>query len=1036
MLNGLIAWSARNRLVVLLLAICLIVAGFMHTAQTDIDVLPEFAPPFVIVQTEAPGMVAEQVEALVSVPLESALNGTPGVTLVKSVSQIGVSQISVIFKYGTDPYLARQLVNEKLQLAMQRLPRDVETPAMLPVMSAVGDVLKIGLTSTRTTPMELRTIADWDIKNRLLAVPGVARVIVMGGQEKQFLVSVDPEKLKSFHVTLAQVRTAVEQANVVLPSGYIVSSDKQFSIRGGGRIASISDLRNSVVVSREGTPVLLRHLATVAVAPAFKIGDAVINGEPGVELIISKQPGVNTLDVTKRIDAALADLKGGLPEDIKFHQLFRQATFIEKAIGNVLGAIATGGVLVVIVLLFFLFNWRTAFISLTAIPLSLLSAILVIEAMGGTINTMTLGGLAIAVGEVVDDAIVDVEAVYRRLREARLRGDRLSPLKVIVDACSEVRSSVVYATFVVALVFVPVFFLSGTEGRIFSPLGVSYVVATVSSLLVALTVTPAMCALLLGSDRYIPREEPPVTRAVRQAYASILGRVLTFPRLVTAAAVIVFIASIALLPSMGQTFLPDFREDNLIISTVGLPGQSLEATTRMGIAVEKELLKHSDVVSVGQRAGRAELDDDAGGPNFSEFDVQLKEDKRSLTNILADIRTHMAELPGLAFDVGSFIEHRMDDVLSGGTRAAIAVKIFGPDLKTLRRLADEVAAQMKTVPGAVDVRPEAQVLVPEIVVRINRENASRYGLTSYDFARDLETAFNGATVSQILDDGKLFGLKVMLNEESRHNIDLLKRTLFTTPTNVTVPLSMVADISIGESPNAVIREHVSRRIVVQSNTSGRDVVSIVNAARALIEKNVTLPDGYHIEYAGEYAAHREASRQLFSLSLLVLFGILILLRQGLGSWRAAVLVVSNLPMAMIGGIVAVSLTGNVLSIGSLIGFISLFGISTRNSLLMVTSINHLRDQGVPYEEAVFTGALERVSAVLMTALTAALGMLPLAIMGGSGRELEQPLAVVIVGGMVSSTALTLLVIPALFQMFRPSILEVSKSTVQRSDLLR
>lgn len=1036
MLNGLIEWSARNRLVVLVLAICLLIAGFMRSTQVDIDVLPEFAPPFVVVQTEAPGMVAEQVESLISAPLESALNGTPGVTLVKSVSQIGVSQITVIFRYGIDPYLARQLVNEKLQLARSRLPVDAGVPAMLPVMSAVGDVLKIGLTATRTSPMELRTIADWDIRNRLLAVPGVARVIVMGGEEKQFLVSVDPEKLKSFKVTLTQVRQAVEQSNVVLPSGYLITPDKQYSIRGVSRVTSVADLRNSVVVSRQGTPVLLKHLAAVDVAPAFKIGDAVINGEPGVELIISKQPGVNTIDVTRRIQSALDDLKPGLPQDIKIHYLFRQASFIEKAIGNVLGAIATGGVLVVIVLLLFLMNWRTAFISLTAIPLSLLSAILVIEGMGGTINTMTLGGLAIAVGEVVDDAIVDVEAVYRRLREARIRGEQISPVRTIIDACREVRSSVVYATFIVALVFLPVFFLSGTEGRIFSPLGLSYVVATVSSLLVALTVTPAMCALLLGNSNYVPPAEPPVASAVKQVYGAILSRVLTFPRLVISVAVIVFIASAALLPFMGQTFLPDFREDNLIISTVSLPGQSLEATTRMGIAVEKELLKHSDVVAVGQRAGRAELDDDAGGPNFSEFDVQLKEEKRSLEAILNDIRAHLKELPGLAFDVGSFIEHRMDDVLSGGTRAAIAVKIFGPDLKTLRRLADEVSKEMKLVPGAVDVRPEPQVLVPEIVVRINREAASRYGLTSFDFARDLETAFNGAIVSQVLDDGKLFKLKVMLNEESRHNIDLLKRTLFMTPSGVVVPLSMVADISYGESPNAIIREHVARRIVVQANTSRRDMVSVVNDARARIEKKVTLPPGYHIEYAGEYAAHKEASQQLLSLSLLVLAGILILLRQGLGSWRAAVLVASNLPMAMIGGIVAVSLTGNVLSIGSLIGFISLFGISTRNSLLMVTAINQLRDDGVPYEEAVFGGALERVSAVLMTALTAALGMLPLAIMGGSGRELEQPLAVVIVGGMVSSTALTLLVIPALFQMFKPAISEVSAPNIHASDLLR
>ncbi len=1016
MFNGLIDWSARNRLVVVVAAVVLIIWGGLLSADSSIDVLPEFAPPQVIIETDAPGMVAQEVETLVSFPLEAAINGTPGVTLVKSISQTGVSLITVIFAYGSDIYRDRQLVNEKIQLVIPRLPHTVQEPTMLPVMSAVGDILKIGLLSDRISPLELRTIADWNIRNRLLAVPGVARIFVMGGEQKQFLVLVDPQKLKSFGVTLDQVRSAVEKANAVAPAGQMVSQDKQLPIRGITRVYDLADIGDSVVDCRQGIPVLIKHVARVEVGAAFKFGDAVINGKPGVEIVVSKQPWVDTLLVTRRVEAALEEVKRGLPEGITFVTIFRQGNFIERSITNVLSAIGTGGALVVLVLLFFLLNWRSALISLTAIPLSLLSAILVIKATGGSINTMTLGGLAIAVGEVVDDAIVDVENVFRRLRESKARGDGAAPLTVILAACKEVRSSVVYATFVVALVFLPVFCLSGTEARIFTPLGFAYVVATMASLLTALTVTPALCATLLSKRKGVPDREPVIMALSKAFYARVLSRVMAHPEVVTVSSILLFAGAVSLLPSMGQSFLPKFREESIIITATGLPGASLETTTRMGMALSQRLLAHKDILSVGQRAGRAELDDDAGGPNFSEFDVELKEAGRSLTTILSDIRHHLDDLPGAAFDVGSFIEHRMDDVLSGGTRAQIAIKIFGPDLAVLRSLAAKVSATVRSVPGAVDVRPESQVLVNEITVKINRERAARYGITAEDLSRNLETALNGAVVSQVLEDQKLFALKVWLSEESRHNIDLISNLLVDTSGGLLIPLSQIADISFSQSPNAIIRENVMRRIVVQANTSNADVVSVVNLAREKIQK-IDLPAGYYVVYAGEYAAQAEASRRLLSTALLAFVGIFILLRQGLKSWKSTFLVASNLPLATIGGIVAVALTGNVVSIGSLIGFISLFGISTRNSLLLVTNINALANQGMPFRQAIFAGAIARVCPVLMTALTAALGMLPLAVLGGTGRELEQPLAVVIVGGLVSSTALTLLVIPALFLIF-------------------
>jgi len=1016
MFNWLIDWSSRNRLIVIAFAVALVIWGGIKASDSEMDVLPEFAPPQVVIQTDAPGLVAKEIETLVSFPLEVAINGTPGVTSVRSVSQNGISLIIVIFAYGTDVYTARQLINEKIQLVTPRLPRAADPPAMLPVMSAVADVMKIGMTSEHLSLMELRTTADWVVRNRLLSVPGVARVYVIGGDQKQFQVSVNPKQLRSFNVTLDQVRSAVQQSNVVTPSGSVVTTDKQFPIRADGRADNVSDVGSSVIVSRKGVPVLVKHVAQVETGVAFKIGDAVINGKPGVEIVVSRQPWCNTLDVTRRVQAALEEIKKGLPADVHFTTIFRQADFIESAISNVLWAIGLGGILVVFILLLFLMNWRTAAISLTAIPLSLLTAILIIKASGGSINTMTLGGLAIAVGEVVDDAIVDVENVYRRLRENKLRGNPKSCFRVIVEACKEVRSAVVYATFIVALVFLPVFSLSGTEGRIFSPLGFAYIIATLSSLVVALTVTPALCIMFLSDQKSIAMKEPPVLGWFKSLYSNLLERVLHFPRIVLGCSVMLFLLALSLLPGMGQEFLPAFQEQNLIVAVSGLPGQSLAATTRMGVAIERNLMQHLNIVAVGQRAGRAEMDDDAGGPNFSEFDLHLKESNHPLEAVIADVRSHFDELPGISYDVGSFIQHRMEDVLSGGTRAQIAVKIFGPDLPTLRQLANVVSHDLKAVRGAVDVRVEPLVLVPEISVKIDRERAARYGVTAEALSKNLETAYNGVIVSQILEGDKLFGLKVWLDEKSRANIDEIRNLLIDTPDGSLIPLFQVAEVKMTETPNAIIRENIARRIVVQANTAGRDVVSVVNEARQKIDA-MKLPNGYYVIYSGEYAAQQDAAKRLLLTSFAALIAILVLLRQGLKSWRSTLLVASNLPLATIGGIVAVALTGGVLSIGSLIGFISLFGISTRNSLLLVTHINSLEERGLSSKESIFHGALDRLGPVLMTASTAALGMLPLAVWGGSGRELEQPLAAVIVGGLASSTALTLFVIPALFMLF-------------------
>ena len=1034
MLNNLISWSIQNRFTVTLLAFILIIAGVFSTQNANVDVLPEFAPPQVVVETQASGMVPEQVEALVSIPLESTLSGMPGVKQVRSVSMSGVSVITVIFNFGTDIYRARQMVTEKLQATASGLPPTSKPPTLLPLMPAIGDVLKFGMTSVSTSLMDLRTLADWEVKNRLLAVPGVARVLIIGGDSREYQVLIDPMKMKSYEVTLNEVTAAVEKANAIIPGGYLITEDQQVSIQGVARIRDIEDLAETVVAVRDTAPVLLQHVATVAVRPAFKIGDATINGNSAVYVYVTKQPNVDAIKLNDDLQTAIASLKTLLPDDVRFIETFNQTDFIKRSINNVIQAILIGAVLVLIVLCVFLLNWRTSIISLIAIPLSIITALFALKLTGGSINTMTLGGLAIAVGEVVDDAIIDVENVYRRLRENQQSKNPRPASIVVYDACVEVRSAVVHATLIVGLVFVPVFTMPGIAGNIFSPLGFSYVVAILSSLVVALTVTPALCMYFLISRGKLPEREPFTIVAISRGYRRVLNNLRYHPSLVVLSAVLLFGSSLFLIPFMGQDLLPQFREDSLIVTVIGRAGQSLESTTRIGAHFEKTMLDRKDVASVAQWAGRAEMDDMAGGPNYSEFDIQLKPSDEPLRAVLRDVRFHLEEIPGIMFDVGSFISHRVNEVLSGGTRASIAIKIFGPELGVLRELGAEVAEQLKSVRGTVDVRPEPQVIVKRVAITFDRNRAARYGISSIDFMNNVETAFQGKVVSRVLEGQRLFDLKVWFDAPYRHNLDQIKATLIDTPVGIRIPISNVATVQLVEGHNVISRENVMRRIVVQANASNRDIVSIVDEAKQKIKKNIDLPDGYYIDYAGEYKEHAEASKNLLYASALTLILILFLLRQGLGSWKLTFLVASNLPMAFIGGLIAVALTGNVLTLGSLIGFISLFGISTRNTILLVSRINALQNEGIPFEETVIRGALDRVAPVLMTALTAAFGMLPLAIMGGAGRELEQPLAIVIVGGMFSSTFLTLLVVPALcFLFMRPKSGPAAKATAQASN---
>lgn len=1018
MLNGLIRWAIQNRWLVSLLAIIMLFAGFFTTSRMPVDVFPDFAPIQVVVLTEAPGFAPEEVESTITVPLETSLNGVPNVKVVRSISTVGLSVITLIFQDETNVFTARQLVAEKLQSARGKLPQIVEAPILAPITTAAGDVFKLGLYSStgKTSPRDMRTLVDWTIRPRLMAVNGVANVVIHGGEVKQFQVLINPNKLRQYNVTLAQVVEAAGSSTTNASGGVLRTPQDEYLIRGIGRAKSPTDIANTVITSRDGLPVLISHVAKVQVGSAMKIGDGVVDGKPGIVMTVLKQPWANTLDTTYAIEKTLEELEASFPKDLKLVSAFRQADFIEIAVQNILEAIAIGGVLVVVILFVFLQNWRTAAISLTAIPLSLLAAIIAIKLQGGTINTMTLGGLAIAIGEVVDDAIIDVENVYRRLRENKQSPNPKSIIRVVYDASREIRGSVVYATFIVALVFLPVFSLSGLEGKIFSPLGVAYVVSLLASLLVALTVTPAMSCLLLSNSKKIPNHETGFVEWLKKKYEGILGLSLRHAKTVIFVSAAVFLLSLLPLAIMGREFLPEFDENNVIVVTSSVPGTSLETTTRVGEQLTGHFVKAHDVMAADQRAGRAEAGEDYGSGNFSEFDIRLKPDSKNKKDVLYHVRDEFKHIPGLLVNTGSYLEHRMDHALSG-VNAAIAVKLFGPDLEQLHSKAKQIESVIKDVAGTTDVQVEPVVPVPQISIQIDRAAAARYGIRIKELSKSLEAAFRGETVSQVFEGQRMFDLNVWFEQPYRNDINVIKETLIDTPSGSKVPLGTLAEVSYGKSPNTISHENLSRRVVIQANTAGRDLGSVIEDIRKAIRARVSLPSGYYVVYGGQFEAQEQATRQLSILSGIAVVGMFILLLMAFRSIKAAAIVMANLPLALIGGIWAVFFTGAVLSVGSLVGFITLFGLSTRNGIMMVAHFNHLLAEGKSFDEILWQGSIDRLSPVLMTALTAALGVLPIAVLGGAGRELEQPLAIVIVGGMFSSTALTLVVIPALFKIF-------------------
>ncbi len=1021
MLNGIIRFSLKNSLLVVALAALLTVYGGYVLRKLPVDVFPDLNRPTVTIFAEASGLSPEEVETLVAYPIETAMNGATGVERVRSTATPGLGMIFVEFDWNSDIYIDRQIVAEKIQSLRETLPPTVN-PILGPISSIMGEIMLISVSGDSVSPMDLRTLADWTIKPRLLSIPGVSQVISIGGDVKQYQVLVSPDKLRQTGVTLHQVEEAVKRSNTNSTGGFLVQNYTESVVRNLGRLESTDDLKNTVVAFKDGQPITLDQVSEVRFGGPQKRGSGGSNARPAVILSVKKQPGASTIELTKKVDAAIGELKKNLPMGVDINpHLFRQANFISTAIKNVEDALRDGSVLVIVVLFLFLLNFRTTFITLTAIPLSLLITALVFRFYGLSINTMTLGGLAVAIGELVDDAIVDVENVFRRLKENRHLPHPEPVLEVIFKASSEVRNSIVFATLIVVLVFLPLFSLGGIEGRIFAPLGVSYIVSILASLAVSLTVTPALCAFLLPKANFLRKEgDGPLVRFLKLANRKLLLEPsLKRPWLALSAAFLLMACALASFPFLGKEFLPPFNEGTATINVLSPPGTSLQESDRIGVIAEKLILKVPEVLSTGRRTGRAEEDDHAEGVHYTEIDVDLKHSKRKREAILGDIRKNLEEIPGIAINIGQPISHRIDHLLSG-IRAQVAIKLFGDDLGVLREKAEAIEKELQSVPGVVDLSVEKQVLVPQIAVKLNRDELKRYGLQAGEVTDLIQTALGGEKVSEVLENQKRFALVVLLDEEARANLDRIGELLIDLPNGEQIPLSMVASVDPVMGPNQILRENVRRRIVVQLNTSGRDLGSVVADIQKTISEKIHLPTGYFIEYGGQFESQQQASRLIGWLSLVSFLGMFLALFLHFRSAALVGLILLNIPFSMIGAVLALWLTTRTFSIGSLVGFVTLCGISSRNGIMMVSHYLHLlRVEGETWNLSMIRrGALERLVPVLMTALTAALALIPLILSPGEpGKEILYPVAVVIFGGLISSTLMNIALMPTLFWNF-------------------
>jgi CzcA family heavy metal efflux pump len=1021
MLNKILSISLQNRLMVLLAALLLSVSGLYIARNMNVDVFPDLTAPTVTILTEAHGMESEEVEKLVTYQLETAMNGSPNVRRIRSSSAAGISIVWIEFDWGTDIYRARQVVSERIPVVRENLPEGVGTPTMAPISSIMGEIMLLAVTSDSLSAMELRTLSDWTIRPRIKSIGGIANVIVIGGDYKQYQVLAHPEKLKYYDVSLVELLEKVKASNVNAPGGLINQFGNQYIVKGSGRAYSVEPLQEATLKQVNGQTIKIKDVATVQIGAADKIGDGSLNASPAIILTISKQPNVNTLELTSSLDEAITELNKTLPRnvEIKSH-IFRQADFIDASIDNLNQSLMEGAFFVVIVLFIFLMNWRTTVISLVAIPISLLVSIIVLHLLGYTINTMSLGGMAIAIGALVDDAIIDVENVFKRLREniRKPKDERLPVLSVVRDASVEIRSSIIIATLIIIVSFVPLFFLSGMEGRLLQPLGIAFITSVLTSLIVAVTVTPVLCSYLLKSDKVLTKQADgtKVERWLQKLYSETLVRALRTPKIIIGMTIGAFLISIILLTELGRSFLPEFNEGSLVISVVGLPGMSLEESNKTGTLVEELLLEMSEVEVVTRRTGRAELDEHAQGVNAAEIDVPFTLTDKSKEAFFEEVRSKLSVVPGANITLGQPIAHRIDHMLSG-TRANIAIKVFGSDLQRLFEVGKRIETNIKLIDGIADVAVDQQVEVPQLRITPKRQILAAYGMTVADLMEQVDVAFAGEKAGEIYEGQKYFDLIVRFRPESRNSKESLESALISLPNGGQIALNQLSTIGSVSTPNTISREDVQRKIVVAANVQGRDLRGVVNEIKDLINTNIDLPDGYRIEYGGQFESEAKASQLLLITAILAILVIFLLLYYEFKDVKLSFIVLINLPLALIGGILIVYFTSGIISIAATIGFISLFGIATRNGILLVSRYEDLRKEGMKGVELLKTGALDRLNPILMTALTTGLALIPLALKGGEpGNEIQSPMAVVILGGLLTATLLNLIVIPCVYQL--------------------
>jgi CzcA family heavy metal efflux pump len=1021
MLNRIIKYSLQNRMLIIFLSLMLVVGGFFTTRQMEIDVFPDLTAPTVVVLTDAHGMAAEEVETLVTFPIESSLNGATDVRRVRSSSSYGFSIVWVEFNWDTDIYRARQIVSEKLPTIAALLPKSIEAPILAPQTSIMGEIMLVSLTSDSLSLFDLRTMADKEVRQRLLSVTGVAQVVVMGGFSKQYQILADPYKMKYHDVSLEELSKVAENTNSNASGGFINQYGQEYTVRATARSKDPGEIGASVIKIRNDNPVKISDVAQVKIGHPDKVGDAYLNREPAVILTILKQPNINTLTLTEEVEKALSQLDKTLPGDVEINsRLFRQADFINTAVNNVFKVLLEGGLFVTIILFLFLLNVRTTLISLIAIPLSLLLSIITLKLLGLTINTMSLGGMAIAIGALVDDAIIDVENVLKRLKQnhRKPKEEQQGVLEVIYQASVEIRSSIVQATLIIIVAFIPLFFLGGMEGRMLKPLGITFIVSLLASLFVALTLTPVLSSYMLTSLKQLNRDEHGGNRIVQHLnswYKKALNSILRFRLLILFSSLGLLALTIVMFFNFGSSFLPEFHEGTLTITATTLPGASLEESNRLMDQIDTELMQIPEVTYVSRRTGRAELNEHShGGSNSAEIDVPYHLSERSDDAFMEEVRDRLSGLQGLNLNIGQPLGHRIDHMLSG-TRASIAIKLFGTDLGTMYQLANEIRDNIIEVPGLVDLNVEQLVEIPQLQIRPRREMLARYGIPQNELTHFVETAIAGEKYAEVYDDNLNFDLIVRYDEPFRNSKEAIGNALIDTHDGNRIPLSYVADVVSTSGPNTINRENVQRKLVISANTAGRDLGSVVEEVQEILANQVELPEGYRVEFGGQFESAKNASVTLLITSLLSILVIFVILFQEFKSGKLAGVILLNLPLALIGGVVAIKLTSQVISIPSIIGFITLFGIATRNGILLVSRYSHLKREGLGLKETIILGSVDRLNPILMTALASALALIPLAMSGDKpGNEIQSPMAIVILGGLVTSTLLNLIVIPSVY----------------------